>query len=174
MKCKQKREMVNPVASFTVNGKPITKGQCAVCGTTVSRMGMTEAHAGLEQPIASPAAQQSKPKIREPKASQLKANKPKKGERSKKSKKSGFATRGASGKELVIVESPAKAKTIGKFLGNDYTVVASVGHVRDLLKSQLSVDVEHDFAPKYRVPNEKRPLVNEIAQLAEESSKVYL
>ena len=174
MKCKQKREMVNPVASFTVNGKPITKGECAVCGTTVSRMGMTEAHAGMEQPKVSPATKHSKPQIREPKASQLKANKPKKGERSKKSKKSGLATRGASGKELVIVESPAKAKTIGKFLGNDYTVVASVGHVRDLLKSQLSVDVEHDFAPKYRVPNEKRPLVKEIAQLAEESSKVYL
>ncbi|HBG59827.1 MAG TPA: hypothetical protein DDW97_03515, partial [Anaerolineaceae bacterium] len=107
---------------------------------------MTEAHAGLVQPTVSLAAKHSKPQFREPKASQLKAIKPKKGERSKKSKKSGFAKRGASGKELVIVESPAKAKTIGKFLGNDYTVVASVGHVRDLLKSQLSVDVEHDFA----------------------------
>jgi DNA topoisomerase-1 len=99
MKCKQKREMVNPVASFTVNGKPITKGECAVCGTIVSRMGMTEAHAGLEQPTVFPAAKHSKPQIREPKASQLKANKPKKGERSKKSKKSGFAKRGAFGKE---------------------------------------------------------------------------
>ena len=50
---------------------------------------------------------------------------------------------------LVIVESPAKAKTIGKFLGNGYKVIASNGHVRDLPKSQLGVDVEHDFAPKY-------------------------
>jgi len=74
----------------------------------------------------------------------------------------------------VIVESPAKAKTIGKFLGQDYRVIASVGHVRDLLKSQLSVDVEHDFAPKYRVPNEKKPLVKEITALAEHSPKVYL
>ena len=50
---------------------------------------------------------------------------------------------------LVIVESPAKAKTIGKFLGSKYKVVASNGHVRDLPKSQLGVDVDHDFEPKY-------------------------
>ena len=50
---------------------------------------------------------------------------------------------------LVIVESPAKAKTIGKFFGSKYKVVASNGHVRDLPKSQLGVDVEHDFEPKY-------------------------
>jgi DNA topoisomerase-1 len=174
MKCKQKREMVNPIASYTVNGKPITKGECAVCGTTVSRMGMTESHGGLEKPMVYPAAKKNKRQIREPKADQLKASKSNEGERSKKAKKSGVVAHGDSGKELVIVESPAKAKTIGKFLGNDYTVVASVGHVRDLLKSQLSVDVEHDFTPKYRVPNEKRPLVKEITQLAEQSPKVYL
>ncbi len=56
----------------------------------------------------------------------------------------------------MIVESPAKAKTVGRFLGKGYTVRASVGHVRDLLRSDLSVDVENDFTPKYRVPNEKR------------------
>jgi DNA topoisomerase-1 len=61
--------------------------------------------------------------------------------------------------KLVIVESPAKARTVGRFLGKGYTVKASVGHVRDLLHSQLSVDVEHDFTPKYRVPNEKRPVL---------------
>ena len=64
-----------------------------------------------------------------------------------------------SGK-LVIVESPAKAKTVGRFLGKGYTVRASVGHVRDLLRSQLSVDVDNHFAPKYRVPNEKIKIVN--------------
>ena len=53
------------------------------------------------------------------------------------------------GKTLVIVESPAKAKSISKFLGNQYKVIASMGHVRDLPKSQLGVDVEHGFAPKY-------------------------
>lgn len=75
---------------------------------------------------------------------------------------------------LVIVESPAKAKTVGRFLGKGYTVRASVGHVRDLLKSQLSVDVENDFAPKYRVPNEKKEVVKELKKLAKKSEEVYL
>ena len=58
-------------------------------------------------------------------------------------------------KYLVIVESPAKAKTINKFLGTNYTVVASNGHVRDLPKSQLGIDIEHDFEPKYITIEEK-------------------
>ncbi len=76
--------------------------------------------------------------------------------------------------KLVIVESPAKAKTVGRFLGKGYTVRASVGHVRDLLKSQLSVDVENNFAPKYRVPNEKKEVVKEIKKLAEKAEEIYL
>jgi DNA topoisomerase-1 len=67
--------------------------------------------------------------------------------------------------KLVIVESPAKARTVGRFLGRGYTVKASIGHVRDLLRSELSVDVEHDFAPHYRVPNEKRAVVKEIKEI---------
>jgi DNA topoisomerase-1 len=78
-----------------------------------------------------------------------------------------------SGK-LVVVESPAKAKTVGRFLGKGYTVKASVGHVRDLLRSQLSVDVDNGFQPKYRVPNEKRAVVKELKQLARKSEQVYL
>ena len=78
-----------------------------------------------------------------------------------------------SGK-LVIVESPAKAKTVGRFLGKGYTVKASVGHVRDLLKSQLSVDVDNNFEPKYRVPNDKRPLVKEIKELAGKAESIFL
>jgi DNA topoisomerase-1 len=78
-----------------------------------------------------------------------------------------------SGK-LVIVESPAKARTVGRFLGKGYTVKASVGHIRDLLRSQLSVDVENDFTPKYRVPNEKRPVVKELKDLAKKAAEVYL
>lgn len=76
--------------------------------------------------------------------------------------------------KLVIVESPAKAKTVGRFLGKGYTVKASVGHVRDLLRSQLSVDVDNDFAPKYRVPNEKKAVVKELKSLAAKAEQVYL
>jgi DNA topoisomerase-1 len=76
--------------------------------------------------------------------------------------------------KLVIVESPAKAKTVGRFLGKGYTVRASVGHVRDLLKSQLSVDVENNFEPKYRVPNEKKEVVKELKQLAKKAEEIYL
>lgn len=76
--------------------------------------------------------------------------------------------------KLVIVESPAKARTIGRYLGDEYTVKASVGHVRDLLKSKLSVDVENDFEPRYRVPNEKRDVVKKIKQMAEGAEEIYL
>lgn len=78
-----------------------------------------------------------------------------------------------SGK-LVIVESPAKARTVGRFLGKGYTVKASVGHVRDLLRSELSVDVENGFTPKYRVPNEKREVVKELKTLAKQAADIYL
>lgn len=76
--------------------------------------------------------------------------------------------------KLVIVESPAKARTVGRFLGRGYTVKASVGHVRDLLRSQLSVDVENNFEPKYRVPNDKRPIIKELKKLAKTAEEVYL
>ncbi len=76
--------------------------------------------------------------------------------------------------KLVIVESPAKAKTVGRFLGKGYTVRASVGHVRDLLRSQLSVDVENNFEPKYRVPNEKKEVVKELKKLAKTAEEIYL
>jgi DNA topoisomerase-1 len=76
--------------------------------------------------------------------------------------------------KLVIVESPAKAKTVGRFLGKGYTVRASVGHIRDLLRSELSVDVENNFTPKYRVPNEKRPVVKELKELVKKAETIYL
>ncbi len=76
--------------------------------------------------------------------------------------------------KLVIVESPAKAKTVGRFLGKGYTVRASVGHVRDLLRSELSIDVENNFQPRYRVPNEKREVVKELKQLAKKAESIYL
>ena len=78
------------------------------------------------------------------------------------------------GKDLVIVESPAKAKTIGRMLGKRYSVKSSVGHVRDLPKSGLGVDVEQDFSPKYVIPREKRAVVKEIREAAKKASSVYL
>ncbi|MFZ5908861.1 MAG: type I DNA topoisomerase [Chloroflexota bacterium] len=134
MKCKTKREIQNPEATFNAKSSPVTVGACAVCGTKLYRMGKTPAHEGLTPP--------------EPKNTR-------------------------EGK-LVIVESPAKAKTVGRFLGKGYTVRASVGHVRDLLRSQLSVDVENNFAPKYRVPNEKKEVVKELKQLAKTAQEIYL
>ncbi len=75
---------------------------------------------------------------------------------------------------LVIVESPSKAKTIQKYLGKDYTVTASVGHIRDLPDARLSVDVKNDFAPKYAIVKGKEKLVKELKALVKESDKVYL
>lgn len=75
---------------------------------------------------------------------------------------------------LVIVESPAKANTIGKFLGKDYKIVASVGHVRDLPKSQIGVDVEHEFAPKYITIRGKGDIINKLKKEAKSAEKVFL
>lgn len=76
--------------------------------------------------------------------------------------------------DLVIVESPAKAKTIKKYLGGNYEVIASMGHVRDLPKTRLSVDIKKKFAPKYEIIKGKEKLVEELKELAEKSDKIYL
>jgi DNA topoisomerase-1 len=75
---------------------------------------------------------------------------------------------------LVIVESPAKAKTIGKYLGKNFVVKASLGHVKDLPKRDLAVDVEHGFEPTYVIIEGKRKLINELKQAARKSDTVYL
>ena len=77
-------------------------------------------------------------------------------------------------KNLVIVESPAKAKTIGKYLGRSYTVKASMGHLRDLPKSKLGIDIEHDFEPDYKPIRGKEALIRELKEAAKESDTVYL
>lgn len=153
------------------NGAPATKGTCTVCGTKMNLVGNTPAHEGLEKPVIEPS--EKKVSARTVKKTTPSKTKGKKSSatKSKRGSVSGSATRG---KKLVIVESPAKAKTVGNFLGKDYVVRASVGHVRDLKKSTLSVDVENNFEPSYRVPNEKRPLVKELTALAENADKVYL
>src|SRR4030065_1011826 len=108
MKCKTKREMKDPGASFNAKGSPVTLGICPVCGTKLYRIGKTPAHEGLTPPE----------------------------KLAKVEKRAG---------KLVVVASPAKARTVGRYLGKGYTVRASVGHVRDLLKSQVSVAVENDL-----------------------------
>ena len=138
VKCREKREIQDPVADFNAAGAPVTKGTCSHCGMKVYRMGRTEAHEGMPKPTVT---------------------------RKKTIERKG---------KLVIVESPAKAKTVGRFLGKGYTVRASVGHVRDLLRSKLSVDVENDFKPHYRVPNEKRDVVKELKKLANKAEEIYL
>ena len=80
----------------------------------------------------------------------------------------------AAKKTLVIVESPSKAKTIGKFLGGHYKVLASVGHVRDLPKSKLGIDVENDFEPQYISIRGKGDIIKELKREAKNASKVYL
>src|SRR5512142_730167 len=77
-------------------------------------------------------------------------------------------------KNLVIVESPAKAKTIGKYLGKDFTVKASLGHVKDLPKKNLSVDVDNDFTPVYEVIEGKKKLIAELKAAAKGTSNIYL
>ena len=77
-------------------------------------------------------------------------------------------------KNLVIVESPAKAKTIEKFLGPDYKVMSSFGHIRDLKKRGISVDVDGDFTPIYEIPADKKELVRKLKAAAGEAGMVWL
>src|SRR5579872_3341727 len=77
-------------------------------------------------------------------------------------------------KALVIVESPAKAKTINKYLGKQYIVKASLGHIKDLPKRDLAVDVEHGFEPRYEVIEGKKKLITELKQAAKNVDQVYL
>lgn len=145
--CKEKQVILDPKAEWASNGSPGTRGTCANCGGTIYKTGYTPAHDDLPKPEIV-----VKPRKKKKKAS-------------KKASRSG---------KLVIVESPAKAKTIGRYLGKGYTVKSSVGHVRDLLKSRLSVDVEHNFEPEYRVPNDKRKVVKELKQAAAKAQEIYL
>lgn len=77
-------------------------------------------------------------------------------------------------KNLVIVESPAKAKTIEKFLGKDYKVMSSYGHIRDLKAKEFSIDVDHDYTPKYVIPAEKRKLVTDLKKESAAAQQVWL
>jgi DNA topoisomerase I len=170
VKCKTKREIVDPQATFTSKGTPAIKGQCAVCGTTLFKMGATPLHDGLPKPEIVKTERKTMGK------SKTVGRKKSTSTRSAKSKTKTKATRSSNGHigKLVIVESPAKARSVTNYLGKGYTVKASIGHVRDLLSSQLSVDVENAFEPKYRVPNEKRDVVKELKAAVKAADEVYL
>ncbi len=174
LKCKAKRNVNDPVPGFTKTGSPITSGFCEVCGSKLSKLGATAAHEGLEKPqiqkaerVKKTAKAITKPKKASPSKAATKPN----GKSKTKAIPAEFI---GKGKNMVIVESPAKARTIGKYLGSDYSVIASVGHVRDLLKTQLSVDVENNFEPKYRISDDKKAIVAAIGQRATRSNQVYL
>jgi len=144
MKCKTKREMQDPRPVFTSNGTPATQGVCPVCGTKMFRMGRTPAHEGLDP--------EKHIVVSKAKAKTKLAKKPK----------------------MVIVESPAKARTVGRFLGKKYTVRASVGHVRDLPSNRMGVDTDDDFRPRYVIPAKRKDVVRELRADVKNSSEVYL
>lgn len=188
LKCKSHREALDPTPIYLSNGRPATQGICPVCGTKMMRMGATPEHEGLPKPeiIAVPAAERptkaktaSKATAKKTAAKKTAAKKgttkktaPKKGTKKESAKKETSSKRGKT-TQLVIVESPSKARSVGSFL-KGYTVIASKGHVRDLLSSQLSVDVENDFEPKYRVLNDKRETVKEIKEAVQSATVIYL
>lgn len=155
LKCREKRAVVAPVAEWASNGTPATRGKCPVCEGNIYLRGRTEAHETLPKPEIT-----TRPAKR-------------KSSKRKKSRARKKPTTRRSGK-LVVVESPAKARTIGKYLGRGYTVKSSVGHVRDLLRSRLSVDVENGFIPEYRVPNDKRKTVKELKAAAAKAKDIFL
>lgn len=154
-KCREKRVIQNATPEWAANGSPGTRGTCPVCGGTIYKQGRTPAHDSLPKPEIT-----AKPRS---------AKKP-----SRSGNKAVSSNGRKKGGKLVVVESPAKAKTIGRYLGKDYVVKSSLGHVRDLLKSRLSVDVDNNFAPEYRVPNEKRAVVKELKEAARHASEIYL
>lgn len=174
VKCKTPRPLRDAQALFTARGSPAVRGVCAECGGMLFRLGEAPGHARLVKP--------SKTDIQ---AAQQAADK-KSGRAGKEKgravavtavagKKGGAAAATSAGRtRLVIVESPAKAKTVERILGRNYRVRASVGHVRDLLRSQLSVDTEDNFRPTYRVPNEKKDLVKQIKTEAAGAAQVFL
>ena len=172
MKCKEKREMKDPIPTFTATGTPMTRGVCPVCGTKMIKMGKTPEHEGVEKPVIE--SKPAKTAAKKASASAKKTTKATKSTGSKSNARKATSAHIGKNQSLVIVESPAKARTVGRFLGKDYVVRASVGHVRDLNKYTMSIDVEHNFAPKYYVPKEKKELVQELTDLSAGAKKVYL
>lgn len=217
--CRTQRELVNAQVVKTSDGKLLTRGSCAVCGSPLMRLGGTtpaprqgdEPRAADKpitstppasqptlpltpnappskpaQPESAPPAAARKPTSAKPTTARAKrASKPKarvvrKGRaeddddgaeaRSNVSARG----RGGEGAALVIVESPAKAKTVGKFLGGAYRVRASIGHIRDLPVKSMGVEIDNDFKPQYEITAKKRDVVQELREFARDAHEIYL
>ncbi|MGQ9554519.1 MAG: type I DNA topoisomerase [Anaerolineae bacterium] len=147
LKCKAKVIMENPQPGQSKSGSPGISGKCPQCSSALFR------------PTGGAVKKQSASK---------------RGSSKKGKQPSRIKTPASRGRNLVIVESPAKARTIQRYLGKEFTVKASIGHVRDLLRSRLSVDVEHDFQPTYRVPPDKTAVVKELKEAVAHAGQVYL
>jgi DNA topoisomerase I len=186
VKCKTRREMQNPQPLFNAKGGAYTRGSCGVCGTTLTRFGATEEHKNTNrEELVALARANSRPPVS---GGQSKSSS--NGRRDKKARAGGngnnvraspqdstpsatFAAK-SDGAPLVIVESPAKAKTIGRFLGRDFRVRASVGHIRDLPMRQMGVDIDHDFTPHYVITPKKKEVVKQLKELARGAREIYL
>lgn len=180
VKCRTKREIQNAQPLFTAKGSAFTRGTCGVCGTALTRFGSTDAHKGMTPDIRHPSEEegQTEEHTTAP-TSKIKSKRDAASPRKPARKRSTSAARNPSsvepnGAPLVIVESPAKAKTIGRFLGRDFRVQASVGHIRDLPQKQMGVDIEHDFKPRYVVTPKKKDVVKHLKELAGAAKEIYL
>jgi len=154
LKCKAKRPIQDPQPDFTASGRPVVRGTCPVCGTRLTRLGRVPEHDTLPPPTITRTKQSTPQK------------------KKKSRRKKGTPSRPIE--RLVIVESPTKANTIRRFLGGNYVVRASKGHVRDLLKSRLSVDVDNNFQPRYTIPKERREVVKQLKEEAGRAKEIYL
>ena len=174
-KCRGKHELLNPKATFFANGSPVTQGTCTKCGSEkVFKMGRTPEHEGLTPPVV-----ERKPRVAKPKkTTEDGGRKTTKGVSSSSvvGKPALSLSKGPSSGSgpLVIVESPTKAKTIGKFLGRAFMVRPSVGHIRDLPKNRLGVDTDKDFEPSYVIPMDKKKTVKELKEVAKMANAIWL
>lgn len=146
--------------------------------TNGTEHGHDEPSAAAPVPGSAGSSPRIQPTVGKKKTSKKKTNKKKTNKKKANKKKVEGAARPAARrtkfKALVVVESPAKARTIKKYLGPDYVVKASVGHIKDLPKSKLSVDIDNGFTPNYEVIRGKRKVLNEIKEAARNAEQILL
>jgi DNA topoisomerase-1 len=162
-----KRTPRKPAATRAASAKP---GGRRAAATPAADAGKARAKAPAKPKAKAPA----KPKGKPPGRGRAKAEAVEVEEAADEPVRASRPRKVRPGSALVVVESPAKARTIGKYLGSGYTVKASVGHIRDLPKSKISVDIENNFEPVYEVIDGKKKVVAELRKAAREVEKVFL